>query len=158
MSGLGAADQLLTFDSGPPLTLTSKFRRSISGHWGQSPSLFNSPWTTRLNNLHRYFPKFPKYVAHRIHTEYDQKKKKTRSQGRKQKKGWERTNSQFYIDTLLTRPVLVFTMLVVYQYNGSTDSLKQLSNILLKAISFSTNIYLVCAFVEPFTCHWEPAC
>lgn len=69
------------------------------------------------------------------------------------KKGEKKINSQFYIDTLLTRPALVSTMLVVYQYNGSTDSLKQLSNILLKAISFSTNIYLVCAFVEPFTCH-----
>lgn len=30
-----------------------------------------------------------------------------------------------------------------------------MSNILLKVISFSTNIYLVWAFVEPFTCHWK---
>lgn len=54
---------------------------------------------------------------------------------------------------LLASSILAYTKLVVYQYNGSTDSLKQLSNILLKAISFSAKIDLFCAFVEPFTCH-----
>lgn len=44
-------------------------------------------------------------------------------------------------------------MSVVYQHNGSIDNLKQLSNILLKAINFSAKIYLFCAFVEPFSCH-----
>lgn len=48
---------------------------------------------------------------------------------------------------------LTSAMLVVYQHNGSIDNLKQLSNILLKAINFSTKIYLFCAFVEPFSCH-----
>jgi len=65
----------------------------------------------------------------------------------------EKKKIKIKVAFLLAISSLAQTKLVVYQYNGSTDSPKQLSNILLKAISFSTNIYLFCAFVEPFTCH-----